>query len=46
MLILLFLALHNSILGLSWLLERSYMSMFKALKGLMLSLRKGGTASY
>lgn len=35
----LFLALHSSALGLSWLLDRSYMPVFKALKKLMLSLR-------
>ena len=39
MLMLLFLALHNSALGLSWLLDRSYMPVFKALKKLMLRLR-------
>ncbi len=39
MLILLFLALHNSILGLSWLLEWSCMPIFKAVKRLMLRLR-------
>jgi hypothetical protein len=36
----LFLCLHNSCLSLSWLLNRSYMPIFKALKKLMLSLRK------
>ena len=35
MLIALFMGLHNSILGLSWLLERSYMPVFKDLKVLM-----------
>jgi hypothetical protein len=45
MLMLLFLALHNSALGLSWFLDRSYMPIFKALKikalkRLMLSLRE------
>jgi len=39
MLILLFLGLHNSDLGLSWLFGRSYMPIFRALKRLMLSLR-------
>jgi len=38
-LILLFLGLHNSCLGLSWLLDRSPMTVFKALKKLMLKLR-------
>jgi len=38
--IILFLCLHNSCLSLSWLLDRSYMPIFKALKKLMLSLRK------
>jgi len=41
MLILLFLGLHNSCSGLSWLFGRSYMPIFKALKRLMLSLRRG-----
>jgi len=39
MLILLFLGLHNSCHGLSWLLCRSIMTVFKALKRLMLRLR-------
>jgi transposase len=39
MLMLLFLGLHNSGLGLSWLLDRRYMPVFRALKRLMLSLR-------
>lgn len=37
-LILLFLALHNSTLSLSWLLGRSYMTTFKALKKLVLCI--------
>ncbi|MFH7859571.1 MAG: transposase [Candidatus Aenigmatarchaeota archaeon] len=36
---LLFLGLHNSCYGLSWLLGRSKMTIFKALKKLMLKLR-------
>ncbi|MHA1209660.1 MAG: hypothetical protein ACTSRF_10625 [Candidatus Freyarchaeota archaeon] len=40
MLILFFLALHNSVLSLSWLLGRSYMTVFKALRRLV--LRIGG----
>jgi transposase-like protein len=39
-LILLFLALHNSALSLSWLLGRSYMTVFRALR--RLTLRIGG----
>jgi transposase-like protein len=39
-LIILFLGMHNPCLSLSRLLERSYMPIFKALKKLMLSLRK------
>jgi len=39
-LILLFLGLHNSGLGLSWLMDRSYMTVFRAVKGLMLSLKE------
>jgi len=41
-LILLFLGLHNSSLGLSWLLDRSPITIFKALKKLMLKLRTRG----
>jgi len=41
MLMLLFLALYNSGLGLSWLLDRSPMTIFKALRKLMLRLRAG-----
>jgi len=40
-LFLLFLALHSSILGLSWLIERSYIPVFTALKVVMLRLRRG-----
>ena len=39
MLILLFLGLHNSCLGLSWLLGRSPMTVFKALRRLALRLK-------
>ena len=39
MLMFLFLGLHNSSLGLSWLLDRSYTTMFRAVKRLMLNLR-------
>jgi transposase-like protein len=39
MLISLYLGLHNSCLSLSWLLERSYMTIFKALKKLILKLK-------
>jgi len=39
---LLFLGLHNSGLGLSWLLDRSPMTVFKALRKLMLKLKDGG----
>jgi transposase len=39
-LIILFLGMHNPCLSLSWLLERNYMPIFKALKKLMLNLRK------
>jgi len=38
MLILLFLALHNSILSISWFLGRSYMTIFRALKKLILHI--------
>ena len=38
-LILLFPGLHNSGLSLSWLLGKSYMTAFKALKKLMIKLR-------
>jgi len=41
MLMLLFLGLHNSGLGLSWLLDRSPMTVFKALRKLMLKLNAG-----
>jgi len=41
MLMLLFLGLHNSGLGLSWLLDRSPMTVFKALRKLMLRLKDG-----
>jgi len=41
MLMLLFLGLHNSSLGLSWLLDRSPMTVFKALRKLMLKLNAG-----
>jgi len=37
---LLFLGLHNSSLGLSWLLGRGYMPVFRALKRLMHKLRR------
>lgn len=40
MLMLLFMGLHNSALGLSWLLEWSYMPVFRALKRLMLHVGK------
>ena len=40
MLMLLFLGLHNSGLGLSWFMDRSYMTVFRAVKGLMLTLRR------
>ena len=39
MLFLLFFALHNSALGLSWLLERSYLPIYRALRRVMLTLR-------
>jgi len=38
---LLFLGLHNSSLGLSWLLDRSPMTVFRALRKLMLRLKDG-----
>jgi len=38
---LLFLGLHNSGLGLSWLLDRSPMTVFRALRRLMLKLKAG-----
>ena len=41
MLMLLFLGLHNSGLGLSWLLDRSPMTVFRALRRLMLKLKDG-----
>jgi hypothetical protein len=41
MLILLFLGLHNSSLGLSWLLNRSPITIFKALRRIMLKLKAG-----
>ena len=41
MLMLLFLGLHNASLGLSWLLDRSPMTVFKALRKLMLKLKDG-----
>jgi len=40
-LMLLFLGLHNSSLGLSWLLDRSPMTVFKALRKLMFRLKDG-----
>jgi len=40
-LMLLFLGLHNSCLGLSWLIGRSYMPIFRALKKIMHKLRNG-----
>lgn len=40
-LMLLFMGLHNSALGLSWLLEWGYMPVFRALKRLMLHVREG-----
>ena len=39
-LMLLFLGLHSSCLGLSWLIGRSYMPVFRALKRLMHKLRR------
>lgn len=39
---LLFMGLHNSGLGLSWLIDQSCMTVFRALKRLMLSLRREG----
>ncbi|MHA1209689.1 MAG: hypothetical protein ACTSSA_10560 [Candidatus Freyarchaeota archaeon] len=41
MLILLFLALHNSILSLGWFPGRSYMTMFRAPKKLILHMGEG-----
>lgn len=40
-LIILFFILHNSILSISWLLGRSYMTAFRTVKRLILSLKKG-----
>jgi transposase-like protein len=41
MLIFLFLALHNSALSLSWFLGRSYMTIFRALRKLILRIGEG-----